>query len=113
MKKKAAMVALLSLTLASSGSVYANANSMTGSQMTNQSYTGTATTDGMRSNTNYSSYGNNYNGYSNNGTTGTATGYTNRYRATATDNRNNNWGWLGLLGLLGLAGMRNRSREKH
>ncbi|MEO3944837.1 WGxxGxxG family protein [Gorillibacterium sp. CAU 1737] len=112
MKKKVAMVALLSLTLATSGSVYANANTMTGNQSTNQGYTGTATNDAMRSNTNYSSYGtNNYNGYSNNGTA--ANNNTNRYRAAATDNDNDNWGWLGLLGLLGLAGMRNRSGEKH
>ncbi|QKS46460.1 WGxxGxxG-CTERM domain-containing protein [Paenibacillus cellulosilyticus] len=37
---------------------------------------------------------------------------TNNYRATATDNRGFDWGWLGLLGLFGLAGMRSRSRDR-
>lgn len=37
---------------------------------------------------------------------------TNNYRAAATNNdRDFDWGWLGLLGLLGLAGMRSRNRE--
>ncbi|MCA0755462.1 WGxxGxxG-CTERM domain-containing protein [Paenibacillus sp. N4] len=38
---------------------------------------------------------------------------TNNYRPYATnDDRDFDWGWLGLLGLLGLAGMRNRERDR-
>ena len=35
-----------------------------------------------------------------------------KYRTTAADRANGNWGWLGLLGLIGLAGMRGRNPEK-
>ncbi len=38
---------------------------------------------------------------------------TNNYRTNATTNdRDFNWGWLGLLGLIGLAGMRSRERDR-
>ncbi|MUT67761.1 WGxxGxxG family protein [Paenibacillus sp. NEAU-GSW1] len=36
----------------------------------------------------------------------------NRYRTTAADDNDMDWGWLGLLGLIGLAGLRNRGRER-
>ncbi|WP_054023677.1 WGxxGxxG family protein [Bacillus sp. FJAT-28004] len=37
----------------------------------------------------------------------------NNYRTNATtDDRRNNWGWLGLLGLTGLIGLRSRDRER-
>ncbi|TMV45314.1 hypothetical protein FE783_29940 [Paenibacillus mesophilus] len=35
----------------------------------------------------------------------------NTTRAYATNDKNPNWGWLGLAGLLGLAGKRNRSKN--
>jgi MYXO-CTERM domain-containing protein len=41
---------------------------------------------------------------------------TGNYRAQSTttdNNKNSNWGWLGLLGLLGLVGMRSRSGERN
>lgn len=54
----------------------------------------------------------------NNTNAATTNGANNGYNTTRTyaaddNNRNIDWGWLGLLGLLGLAGMRNRSRENH
>lgn len=61
---------------------------------------------------NYSTYGT---------TTGSTTDYTgygglgtNSYRpyATATDDKDMDWGWLGLLGLVGLAGLMGRNRDR-
>ncbi|GBF74191.1 hypothetical protein PA598K_02523 [Paenibacillus sp. 598K] len=63
------------------------------------------TSNRVNADTTYSTYGNDGN---------RAYGMNNgRYRTAAANDRDMDWGWLGLLGLIGLAGMRGRNRETH
>ena len=114
--KKLLLSSLLvgSLSVAAVTPVLANTSSTTGMQSNNvmngNGY-GTNAFDGNRAGT-YGTYDRTrMNAFS--GTRATTNNLrTNNYRAAATNNdRDFDWGWLGLLGLIGLAGMRSRSRE--